>query len=103
MNWACLAIGIIIIALGAVTFAGKFHIFFREWKRMPEDEKRKIRIKPLCRNIGAAIMICGAIILCAAFSSFFIEKMFSWFMLAWFVLCAADLWWIAKSGRYVNK
>ncbi len=103
MNWACLFVGIIILCVGAVTFAGKFHTLFKEWRSMPEDEKRKIHIKPLCHNIGAAIMVCGAVILCAAFSSFFLQKMFSWCMLGWFVLAAADVWFISRSKRYMDK
>ncbi|MCD8294494.1 MAG: DUF3784 domain-containing protein [Clostridia bacterium] len=103
ISWACLAVGIVILVIGAVTFAGRFHTLFKDWKRMPEEEKRKIHIKPLCHNIGAAIMVCGALILAAAFSSFFLQKMFSWFMLGWFILAAADIWFISRSKRYMDK
>ncbi len=103
ISWACFGIGIVIFAVGLVMFFGGLHVFFRGWKSMPEKEREKIRIKPLCRNIGTAIALCGAIILVAAFWSFFLEKMFSWFMIAWFILAAIDLVWISKSGRYVKK
>ncbi len=103
VSWICLGIGIVVLAVGIITFIGKFHILFREWKRMPEKEKQKIHIKALCHNFGAVIMVCGVIILVAALWQFFLENMFAWFMIAWFVLAAIDLVWISKSGRYTDK
>ncbi len=103
ISWACFGIGIVILAVGFVMFFGGLHVFFRSWKRMPEAEKKKIHIKALCHNLGLVIALCGVIILVAAFWAFFLEKLFAWFMIAWFVLAAIDLVWISKSGRYEDK
>ncbi len=95
--------GAVIIILGIITFIGKFHILFSDWKRMTGEEKQKIKIKPLCRNLGVMIALCGVIVLVGGLSNFFLEKMFAYFILSWFVLAAVDAWWISKSSRYKNK
>ncbi|MCD8286459.1 MAG: DUF3784 domain-containing protein [Clostridia bacterium] len=103
ISWACFGIGLVILIVGFVMFFGGLHVFFRSWKRMPEEERKKIRIKPLCRNIGGVIALCGVIVLVAAFWPYFLDKMFSWFMIAWFILAAVDLVWISKSSRYIDR
>ncbi len=100
MVWLSLLFGIVVVVVGFLAAIGKFHIFFKEWKRMPEDEKKKIKIKPLCRNIGTAIMLCGAILIVAGVWPYFMSEIFKWAMLAWFVLAIADCVYISKSGHY---
>ena len=52
MNGACLFLGILFLAAGIYFYSGKAVNHIAAWKTMPEEEKRKIHIRPLCRNVG---------------------------------------------------
>ena len=52
MNGACLFLGILFLAAGIYFYSGKAVNHITAWKTMPEEEKRKIHIRPLCRNVG---------------------------------------------------
>ena len=51
MNGACLFLGILFLAAGIYFYSGKAVNHITAWKTMPEEEKRKIHIRPLCRNV----------------------------------------------------
>ena len=70
---------------------------------MPEEEKRKIHIRPLCRNVGMMIATSGIIFLLSGAWYAFRKSGFLWCMVGWMVLSGADVYWIGKSGRYQSS
>lgn len=70
---------------------------------MPQQEKAKIRIKPLCRNIGTAIFLCGLLFLTSGLWSGFKDHAFVWAMIAWLLFAGIDVYYIGKSSRYMQK
>lgn len=63
MNYTCIFFGCLFIAMGLIFALGKWHIHLKAWKNMPQKEKDKIDILPLCRNIGDVIMLNGILFL----------------------------------------
>ena len=103
MNIPCLIFGIIFLVAGLLFVCGKLHIFIGAWKKMPEEEKNKIRIKPLCRNIGSIIMLSGILFLFGGIFATFREHWFVISMIIWLVIAGIDVFYIYKSKRYQNK
>lgn len=84
-----------------IAFAyGKLHIHIKAWNTMPENEKERIKIKPLCMNIGSVISLCGDIFLAAGLFPFFRSRLFVWCMALWMIAAGADVYFIGKSKRY---
>lgn len=52
MNFTCLILGILFAAAGVFFYSGRAVNHITAWKSMSEDEKRKIRIGPLCLECG---------------------------------------------------
>ncbi len=100
MDLTCVAFGLIFIVAGFVFFIGKGHEHLSAWKQMPAAEKAKIHIKPLYRNVGFMIALCGVIFLISGLSAMFKQNFFIWAMIIWFVACGVDFFHIAKSPRY---
>lgn len=100
MNGSCLFLGILFLATGIFFYSGKAVNHIAAWKLMPEEEKRKIHIGPLSRNIGTMITASGVIFLCSGISSVFREGAFLWSMIGWLGLSGVDVYWIGKSGHY---
>lgn len=100
MNGVCLFLGVLFLAAGIFFYSGKAVNYIAAWKMMPEEEKKKIRVRPLCRNVGTMIAASGVIFLCSGISSAFREGAFLWCMIGWLVLSGIDVYWIGKSGRY---
>ena len=87
-----------------------FYAFFsdaelknQEVLKMMEEEKRKIHIRPLCRNVGMMIATSGIIFLLSGAWYAFRKSGFLWCMVGWMVLSGADVYWIGKSGRYQSS
>ena len=78
-------------------------IHFSSWKNMPQEEKEKIKIVPLCRNIGEVIALNGLIFLLKGLWTGFENHWFVTAMVAWFIVAGFDLWYIEKSDRYYKK
>ena len=81
-----------------------------EWEEMKtypyvmwQEEKEKIKIVPLCRNIGEVIALNGLIFLLKGLWSGFENHWFVTAMIAWFIVAGFDLWYIEKSDRYYKK
>ena len=70
--------------------------------RISQSEKDKIKIRPLCRNIGEVIALNGIIFLLKGFWSAFGDHWFVGAMIAWLVVAGFDVWYIGKSKRYQN-
>lgn len=100
MNLTCIIFGIFFFIGGILFACGKVHIHTSAWKSMPPKEKEKIKIKPLCLNIGEVIALSGIIFLMKGLLPGFSEHWFIWSMIAWFVIAGFDVWYIGKSNRY---
>ena len=72
-------------------------------KNMTQEEKDKIKIVPLCRNIGEVIALNGLIFLLKGLWPGFENHWFVTAMIAWFIVAGFDLWYIEKSDRYYKK
>ena len=80
MNGACLFLGILFLAAGIYFYSGKAVNHITAWKTMPEEEKRKIHIRPLCRNVGMMIATSGIIFLLSGAWYAFRKSGFLWCM-----------------------
>lgn len=103
MNLTCIFFGIIFTIAGFMFACGKGHIHFSSWKNMPKEEKEKIKIVPLCCNIGEVIALNGLIFLLKGLCPDFENHWFVTAMIAWFIVAGFDLWYIEKSDRYYKK
>ena len=92
MDFTCIFFGILFTIAGFVFACGKGHIHFSEWKNMPQEEKDKIKIIPLCRNIGEVIALNGII--------FLMKGLWSGFPNHGSAFAGFDVWYIEKSNRY---
>lgn len=103
MDFVCIFFGLLFTVSGFVFACGKGHIHLSAWKNMPEEEKEKIKIGPLCRNIGEVIALSGIIFLMKGLWSGFANHWFVVCMIAWLIVAGVDVWYISKSSRYCNK
>ena len=100
MNLTCLLFGILFTVVGGLFMAGKLHTHIEAWKTMPQEEKDKIKIEELCRNIGLMIVTCGVIFLLSGVSAAFKARFFVAAMVLWLAASFVDVWYIEKKGRY---
>ena len=103
MDIACIVFGVIFIVFGLLVALGKIHIFLNAWKNTPQEQKEKIRIKELCRNIGEVIMLSGIIFLLNGFLPNVKKHVFVIAIIAWMVVALIDLIFIFKSKHYEKK
>lgn len=103
MNLTCIFFGLLFCIAGLVFMTGKGHIHLAAWKAMPDTEKEKIRIMPLCRNIGGMIALCGVIFLIGGLWPGFKDYVFVWAMILWLICAGADVFYISKSKRYFRE
>lgn len=102
MNFICIFFGIFFIIAGFIFATGNGHIHLDAWKNMTQFEKDKIKIKPLCRNIGQIIALNGFIFLSKGFLPMFNQSLFVVTMIVWSFIALFDVWYINKSKRYLN-
>ena len=100
MNLTCIFFGIMFLITGILFANGKIHKYITAWKNMPEEEKRKIRIRPLCRNIGGIIALSGIIFLINGFWQGFRDHLFVISMIIWMILSGIDLFLIERKHLY---
>ena len=103
MNLTCIFFGTIFTIAGFMFACGKGHIHFSSWKNMPKEEKEKIKIVPLCCNIGEVIALNGLIFLLKGLCPDFENHWFVTAMIAWLIVAGFDLWYIENSDRYYKK
>ena len=103
MDYTCIFFGVLFTIAGFVLAFGKGYIHLSAWKNMLQEEKEKIRIVPLCRNIGEVIALSGIIFLTKGFWSGFSNHWFVCAMIAWLIIAGLDVWYISKSDRYRNQ
>lgn len=102
MDFICIFFGILFTIAGFLFFFGKAHIHLSAWKNMPQEEKDKIKILPLCRNIGKVIILSGILFLVKGFWTNFSNHWFVAFMVAWLIVAGLDVWYITRSKRYMQ-
>ena len=100
LNIGAIFFGILFITVGLLFATGRIHSRMSIWKQMPEDEKKKINIVPLCRNIGEVILLSGILFLMDGVWPDFQEHWFTAAMIAWLIVAGLDVWFICKSDRY---
>lgn len=100
MDFTCLFFGIVFLLIGILFAYGKLHTHIKAWTAMPEDEKEKINIRPLCMNIGSMISLCGDVFLAAGLFPFFRSRLFVRCMIFWMIAAGIDAYFIGKNGRY---
>ena len=100
LNIGAIFFGIFFVIFGLLFAAGQIHSRMNVWKQMPEEEKKKINIVPLCRNVGEVILLSGILFLIDGVWPDFQEHWFSGAMIAWLVVAGLDVWFISKSNRY---
>lgn len=100
MNLSCLVFGLVFVVAGLTLAIGKGHTHLPEWKKMSDEEKSEIAIIPLCRNVGAVIMLGGVIFLLRAFFAVFSGRLFVICMILWLIGAGCDVAYISKSKRY---
>lgn len=103
MDFTCILFGILFSIYGILFSTGKIHVHLTAWKTMPEEEKRKINILPLCMNIGEVITGCGIIFLVRGLWQGFTMHWFTVCILLWLVIAFADILFISKSKRYYRE
>jgi len=97
----CYTVACALIIAGAVFYTGKAASYIKGYQDMPDEEKKTVNIKPLCKNISAMLFLAAAIFGIAGYSESFRSEYFNWAMIGWIALCCADVAFINKSGRYV--
>ena len=103
MDFTCIFFGVLFTIAGFLFVCGKGYIHLSAWKNMPQEEKDKIKIIPLCRNIGEVIALNGIIFLMKGLWSGFSNHWFVCAMTAWLIVAGFDVWYIGKSNRYRNQ
>ena len=102
INYTCVLFGLLFLAAGGLFAAGKLHGHIAAWRDMPPQEKARIRIRPLCRNIGEMIALSGLVFLLGGLWPGFRDRWFVLAMIGWLVAAGADLYYIERSHRYEN-
>ena len=103
MNITCIFFGILFTVAGYLFAYGKGHLFLSAWKQLSQEDKKKIKIIPLCHNIGAVIALNGLIFLLTGCWSEFADHWFITAIIALLIVAGFDVWYINKSNRYLNQ
>lgn len=100
MDYTCVFLGTVFIISGVLFAGGKLHTHLSAWRNTLCEEKRRIRIIPLCKNVGGMIVCNGLLFLVKGFSKFLGDSWFIAAVLVWSILAGLDVWYISKSKRY---
>lgn len=99
----CYIVSFITLIMGIAFFTGKAAAYIKGYQAMPDEEKRNINIKALCKNLSVMFFLVAVIFGFAGCSPLFRLTYLKWVMVGWMVLCCADILYINKSKRYVAK
>lgn len=100
MDFTCIVFGVLFTVAGILFVTGKGHIHLSNWKNMLQEEKDKINIVPLYRNVGGMILMSGILFLINGSCPGLKERWFMVAMLLWLIVSIADVLFISKSKRY---
>jgi len=99
----CYTVACILIIAGVGFYTGKAASYIEGYRDMPDEEKKTVNIKPLCRNLSVMFFLAAAVFGIAGYSELFRLLYFKWTMTGWIVLGCADIVFINKSGHYVKS
>jgi hypothetical protein len=99
----CYTVACILIVAGILFYTGKAASYIEGYRDMPEEEKRAVNIKPLCKNVSIVFFLAAVIFAIAGYSALFRLEYLKWTMICWIALCCADIVFINKSGLYVKS
>ena len=99
----CYIIAVAMTIIGIAFFTGRATSYIKAYQTMPDEEKRNINIKPLCRNLSMMFFIAAVIFGIGGFSEFFRLTYLKWTMVGWLILGCADVLFISKSKRFVKE
>jgi len=102
MKFFCAIVSLSLYLIGIFFLMGRVASHIKGYQSMPEDEKKNVNIKALCRNLSVILFIAATIFMVAEFSEAFRQDYLKWAMLGWLALGCADVLFINKSGRYVS-
>ncbi|VIF70320.1 conjugative transposon protein [Clostridioides difficile] len=103
MDFTCIFFGILFTFAGFWLAVGKGYRHLSLWKNMPKEEKDKINIVPLSRNVGGIIALNGIIFLMKGVLPGFSNHWFIFSIIVWLIVASFDVWYIEKSVRYRNQ
>ncbi len=100
MNLKVLIFGILFFIAGVLFACGKLHTKIDGWQKMSPEEKAKVNERAMCLNFGAIISLCGVIFILAGAIPAFLDKGFTWAMVAWIAICFGDLFLVSKKKLF---
>jgi len=103
VKFFCAIVSLGLTLVGIYFLTGKAARHIKGYQAMPEEEKKDIDIKALCRNISVMFFLAATVFLAAELSPAFRQGYLKWAMAVWLVLGCADVLFINKSKRYVKK
>lgn len=103
MNYLCMFLGVIFCCSGVLFALGKLHNYLTAWRVMEEQERKAVKIKPLCRNVGFMIIVYGMIFTICGYLHLEQTEIFRWAVVLWSIASLGDVYFISKSSWYKIK
>ena len=100
MNLFCILLGIALIVVSYLFWIGKGVKYIRAWEETPIEEKNKVNIGKVGRNIACIFALGSVIFIITGFSPTFKEKAFVWSMIGYLILIGADVYHMGKFKCY---
>jgi hypothetical protein len=94
----CYTFSILLLCVGAFFYSGKAADHIKGYVDMPDEEKKAVDIKPLCKNLSVMFFLAAVVFGIAGYSEWFRLVCFKWAMIGWIALCCADIVFINKGG-----
>jgi hypothetical protein len=94
----CYMVSIMLLVVGAFFYSGKAADHIKGYVDMPDEEKKAVNIKPLCKNLSVMFFLAAVIFGIAGYSEWFRLVCFKWAMIGWIALCCVDIVFINKGG-----
>ncbi|MBC2889603.1 DUF3784 domain-containing protein [Gordonibacter massiliensis (ex Traore et al. 2017)] len=102
MDILCILFSIPVFVVGAAFLQGRALSRSRAWRAVPEGEKARVNLNRVNRNLGCAVMLCGAVLLACGAVPGLRETALGPLMALWCVAVCADAVFISKSKRYID-
>lgn len=99
----CYVISLIMFVTGIMFFNTKAKEYINGYKNLSNNEKSKIDIKNLCRNISILFFLSSIIWGLAGYSEVFKRTYLVWSVLIWIVICILNIIIINKFKLYIKK
>lgn len=103
MKMTCVVLGLLFLIVGILFSTGRLLKYVHAWQEMSEEEKSRIHIERLYRNVGLMIASSGCIFFLNGISKNFSDHGFIVAMIIWLGIAVFDVIYIEKSSRYQIK